>query len=58
MYSFYIGEITGSTNKIFSCYIIAKSDLEAENKLIQYFDNHLMRSHGDIEKINIIFQKC
>ena len=56
MYSFYVGEISGSINpdKIFTCYIIAKSNLDAENKLVQYFDNNLMSTMGEIVKISII----
>ena len=66
MTAFYKCEITGSVlNRVFSCYAEAyynpnkneskfNADLKVENKLIQYFDNNLSSTYGEISSINII----
>ena len=50
---FYYGEVIGSNNKTFNCYIEAKSACEAENKLMSYYDNHLMSTMGEMESVSI-----
>lgn len=65
MWNFYKCEIIGSiSNEIFTCYLAEKdieenndktfSILKAENKAIQYFDNELSRTFGDLESISIV----
>lgn len=50
---FYTGEIEGSNNKDFSCYIEARTACEAENKLLTYYEENLMSSMGEIESIGV-----
>ena len=55
MFQFFRGEIEGSIiTDNFTCYIMARSALEAENKLIEYYETNLIREYGEMMFINVV----
>lgn len=50
---FYFGEIKGSADKYYSCYIEAFDELKAENKLLAYCEENLMSTIGEVESVSI-----
>ena len=50
---FYFGEVKGSADKYYSCYIKAVDELKAENKLLAYCEENLMTTIGEVESISI-----
>ncbi len=47
-YNYYKGEIKSSIiDTTFTCYILADNPIEAENKLLSYYDKHLFGEFGE-----------
>ena len=54
MFNFYKGEVRGSVSNVpIHWFIMAKTSLEAENKLFEYWDKRLSRKHGELTFISI-----
>ena len=54
MNRYFVGEIRGTimTNNL-NFYIKEKDDISAENKLLEYYENELMRTIGELASITI-----
>ena len=50
---FYFGEVKGSNDKYYSCYIEALDEFKAENKLLAYCEENLMTTIGEVESVSI-----